>query len=458
MAMNDELRFLVVGASTAGLASAIALKAAGHHVLILERDSELGGTSSIPTGGLRLPPNGCKILFDWGLEAEIRANAVVGQGFTVYKYEGTDSERDYIGSHYWDLELLNEARGDFLQMRHRELLRILYNEALLERPGNAKTAGTVVIQFNAEVVDADFEACSVRLASGSVHSGDVLIGADGASGYFRRRFLNEQGRNENTEQSVLAVYSAIIPKESAVADSQLAKLYEYPQRKMVTFSMGSNRGAQAFIAGKDKDVVFWIYTPDTSEDGSWTQVAEKGISHVVGHCDPLIQRLANLAGPPTCVQIKNHQELQSWVSDSGKVLVLGEAAHPFPVIALHAYSIAIEDGAFLGKIFSHTRNRARIAEFLHAFEESRRHRCAHIDESEKQYITAMTLPSGPGRVATELAMRANAATGHNVMDSASDDLQHMWDDMRRIFGYDPADDADEWWVSWGRLRDAPNAS
>jgi salicylate hydroxylase len=87
--------------------------------------------------------------------------------------------------------------------------------------------------------------------------------------------------------------------------------------------------------------------------------------------------------------MKNHYELESWVSKSGKVVVLGEAAHPFPVcsqpshcrlvlalifekiISLHAYSIAIEDGAFIGKIFSHTHNPARIMEFLHAFQENR---------------------------------------------------------------------------------------
>lgn len=96
-----------------------------------------------------------------------------------------------------------------------------------------------------------------------------------------------------------------------------------------------------------------------------------------------------LSGPATCVQIKNHYELDSWVSDSGKVVVLGEAAHPFPVcnlasvclifalissekiISLHTYSVAIEDGAFIGKIFSHTSDPGRIMEFLHAFQENR---------------------------------------------------------------------------------------
>ncbi|KAJ7354396.1 hypothetical protein DFH08DRAFT_854755 [Mycena albidolilacea] len=459
---GTRLKFIIVGASTAGLSSAIALKAAGHDVLVLERDSEVGGPRTIPTGGVRLPPNGCKILFDWGLEAEIRANAVVGEGFTVYKYAGKDSDRDYLGTHRWDPELLSEARGDFLQMRHADLLRILYDAALRE-PSRRQTNGhtsrsTVTIEFGAEVVDADFDACSVTLRSGVVHRGDVLIGADGASGFIRQRLLTEEDEPADDEFNGLAVYSAIIPKRLAVTDSELKKLYKYPQKNMVTFSVGSNRGAQAFLAGKDEDVVFWVYTPDSVQDGTWTQPAERNIKDIVGACDPLIERLALLSGPATCVQIKNHYELDSWVSDSGKVVVLGEAAHPFPIISLHTYSVAIEDGAFIGKIFSHTSDPGRIMEFLHAFQENRKPRCTHIDLSERQYINVMALRDGPMQAARDAAFRANEAAGRNVMDSGDLDLQQMWDDMRTVFGYDPADDADEWWVSWGRLRDAPTAS
>jgi hypothetical protein len=106
----------------------------------------------------RLPPNGCKVLFDWGLETEIRENAVVGEGFMIYncKYRfirlhlrielkeaqmipkgrslagiTSVSHRRFasdrqlininlsIGLNLWDPELLVEARGDFLQMRVR---------------------------------------------------------------------------------------------------------------------------------------------------------------------------------------------------------------------------------------------------------------------------------------------------------------------------------------------------
>ncbi|KAJ7502600.1 hypothetical protein B0H11DRAFT_2274728 [Mycena galericulata] len=467
MTQEPPLKFIILGASTAGLAAAIALKTAGHDVVVVEQESQLGGTDAVPSGGVRLPPNGCKILFDWGLEDEIRAKAVVGAGFTVYKYDpkGKESRRDYIGSNFWDPELLSEARGLFLQMRHKDLLHILYDAALkdpFKAPHNGHTSmPKVTVKFGAKVVSADFDVCSVTLASGEVYRGDVLIGADGATGIFRRQLREEQDDPGDDTLKGLAVYSAVIPKAIAIADEELKALYTDTQKHMVTFWMGPNRGAQAFLAGKEEDVVFWVYTPDTPQDGAWTRPAERKITEVLGTCDPLITRLAALAGPATCLQIKNHSKLRSWVSASGKVLLLGEAAHPFPIISLHTYSIAIEDGAFIGKIFSHTRNPSRVREFLGAFEENRRPRCLHIDLAEKEYIDVMALPDGEMQAGRDASMRANAAAGRNVMDSGDqnpEQISAMWEGMRVVFGYDPADDADEWWITWGRLRDAPNVS
>ncbi|KAJ7651768.1 hypothetical protein B0H17DRAFT_1215229 [Mycena rosella] len=53
-------------------------------------------------------------------------------------------------------------------------------------------------------------------------------------------------------------------------------------------------------------------------------------------------------------------------------------------------------------------------------------------------------------------MRANTAAGRNVMDpnpdSEESNFPQIINDTRMIFSYGPADDADEWWMPWGRLR------
>ncbi|KAJ7123109.1 hypothetical protein C8R44DRAFT_160970 [Mycena epipterygia] len=459
------LEFIVVGASIAGLASAIALKASGHNVLVLEKEPLLGGTSSIPSGCARVPPNGCKILLDWGLEAEIKANTILGDGFLVYKYDGKmPTGRDYIGVTRFDEELLVEARGEYLHFRHHDLLRILYNEAIrhsehLQNDTKTKeknsTVPQVVVRFGAEVVHVDSSACSVTLRSGEIHTGDAVIGADGACGVIRRMLLEEEGvvpGNDNVPTG-LALYGAMIPRALALKDPDLASFYEVK----CNVSVGSNRGAITCATGKEENIALWLYTPDSTQDGTWTEEAERKLTDVLGPCDSEMRKLAALAGHATCVQIQDCHQLESWVSESGRILVLGEAAHPFPPASMHTYSIALEDGAFIGKIFSHTRNRDRVPEFLYAFQEHREERCFRIREMEKQYIGFTTLPDGEMQVGRDAAMRANHAAGRFVMDGPEGDMENILNDTRMVFSYEPTDDADEWWMSWGRFRDDPDA-
>ncbi|KAJ6468076.1 hypothetical protein C8R47DRAFT_1151703 [Mycena vitilis] len=449
---SSSLDFIIVGASITGLAAAIALKASGHNVLVLEKEPQLGGTSSIPSGCARVPPNGSKILFDWGLEKEVKDNAAILEGWAAYQYEGTDSARDFLGIHRWDPELLREARGKFLHFRHQDLLRILYDAAV--RPAEHVPTPQVAVLFGAEVVDVDSDTCTVTLQSGETHVGDAIIGADGARGVVRRLLMCEEDAVPERDDvpTGLALYGAVIPKTSALNDPDLASFHEFPES---TAAMGSNRGAVTFAVGKERDITLWIYTPDSPVDGSWGEIADRKLTDILGPCDVGIRKLAALAGPATCVQIKDHYDLKSWVSQSGKVVVLGEAAHPFPPGSLHTYSIALEDGAFIGKIFSYTRKKDRIPEFLYAFQEHRQARCAHIRDTDKQYIGGITLEDGEVQAARNAAMRANTAAGRDVMKSAGADAEEMLEEMRVTFGYDPADDADEWWVSWGRYRRTP---
>lgn len=48
----------------------------------------------------------------------------------------------------------------------------------------------------------DCDACSVTLRSGQVHTGDAIIGADGANGVIRRVLLEEE--EESPESDVPA--------------------------------------------------------------------------------------------------------------------------------------------------------------------------------------------------------------------------------------------------------------
>ncbi|KAJ6561942.1 hypothetical protein B0H19DRAFT_1143097 [Mycena capillaripes] len=373
-------------------------------------------------------------------------------GFSVYKYNGGNAPgEEFIGVNRWPEELLSEARGGYVQFRHRDLLRILYDE-LVKAPEDlltdrAKEGPHVTVLFGAEVVNVDCDGCSVTLRSGEVHAGDAIIGADGVRGVVRQALLEEEDAMDELDVPTgMSMVNAIIPKTDIVEQDHPLFYDDLGS----TIWAGSSRGLMTCPVGTAKDMSISLYTPDCSQDGTFSEASERNIIDVIGPCHPEIQKLIALAGSATCVQIKDHYELESWVSESGKVLVLGDAAHPSPPGAAHAYSVALEDGVFIGKVFSHTRSADRVPEFLYAFQEHREPRCARIRQMEKELIGIITLPDGEMQVGRDASMRANHAAGRNVMDG---DLHQMLEDIRMVFGYDATDDADEWWMSWGRFRD-----
>ncbi|KAF8181905.1 hypothetical protein K438DRAFT_1840626 [Mycena galopus ATCC 62051] len=459
--MSDSapgLNFIIIGASVSGIASAISLKKSGHSVLVLEKDPQLGGAASGVNGCARICPNGSKILLDWGLlEGETRAKAAAMPGFSFLKYNAgyeEGSEPDFLGENRWNEDLLFEARGGYMQFRHQTFMRLLYDEAMRpsapsppSSPSDAPAHPNVRIVFGAEVTHIDCDACTVTLASGEIHTGDAIIGADGARGLVRQTLMREEGAElEDDVNTGLAVYSAIIPKSRVFENNLDAWFYDDIGS---TIWVAPARAAWIFPVGGSNDLALSLYTRDSDpEQDSWTEIPEKKLAEVVGESDIRLQKLFKLAEPPTCVQLKTPYTLESWVSESGRVVALGEAAHPSPPAGLHPYSVALEDAVFIGKIFSHTRSRDRIPEFLYAFQEHREARCHRIRDVDMEYVQA-TVAEGEMHDARDAGMRANHAAGKNAMEG---NFQEMLEEFATVFGYDATDDADEWWINWGRFR------
>jgi salicylate hydroxylase len=49
-----------------------------------------------------------------------------------------------------------------------------------------------------------------------------------------------------------------------------------------------------------------------------------------------LRSMAKLATPPACIPIRDVPALDNWVHESGRMVLVGEAAHPLPVSALVA--------------------------------------------------------------------------------------------------------------------------
>jgi len=111
----------------------------------------------------------------------------------------------------------------------------------------------------------------------------------------------------------------------------------------------------------------------------------------------------------------------------------------------------VEDSAALAKLFSHLKTEDQIPTFLHAFQELREGRCASVVKCEQGNLLFQMMPHGPQQEQRDNMLRKQVAGGRPMLSSS--ELLDQWDQVKELFGYDPEDQADDWWVKWGILRE-----
>ncbi|KZT73574.1 FAD/NAD(P)-binding domain-containing protein [Daedalea quercina L-15889] len=432
-----QIRFVIVGGGIAGLASAIALARVGHQPIVLEKSD---GRKNRGKHGLRISPNMSKILYHWGLKQQLLDIGLVS---SVLLFTRSDRE-ELLGAQIWDYELLEEARGDFILTAHEDLHRVLSETAI---------AHGVDIRYNAEVVDIDPDCGEVRLSSGESMLADVIVGADGETGISRGTLVGQHDRGTPVGMSVVSATfdTAAVTRDVPDEIKDAVDL----EKNMIFVAFGEGGGAIGFPIHRRRDMNFHFLVQDSETEGTWGDPPCSDLKTLVRNpCDPRLRLVADNARDAVRVVIKEYSELDSWVHDSARLVVIGQAAHAIPPIAIQGHAMAVEDAAVLGKLFCHLSSREQIASFLYAFQDIRQRRVATIREVELETIWFMMLEDGPEQRVRDASMKAKYRAGKNAMageDGEEDTLQ--WKEVRETFGYDCEDEAENWWMQWGRLRE-----
>lgn len=116
--------------------------------------------------------------------------------------------------------------------------------------------------------------------------------------------------------------------------------------------------------------------------------------------------------------------------------------------------MTVEDGAVLAKLFSHLRTEDQIGSFLWAFQDLRQPRCNFVIAGELGQIHFMMMPPSEMAQARDDSMRMRRDAGVNVLSQEGDaEETPEWTEIKEVFGYDAEDEADNWWVQWGLLRE-----
>ncbi|GAA2851565.1 FAD-dependent monooxygenase [Actinoplanes cyaneus] len=378
------LRIAVVGCGIGGLAAAGFLHRAGLAVTVYEQARELRTVGA----GLMVAPNAARLLRRLGVLERLRRTAVrldVGWEFRRWR-DGTVLSAE-------DLTSCEQLYGEHTYTVHRaDLLDVLRSCVPAE-----------AIRLGRRCVGVDPCGPLVRFADGAVAEADVVVGADGVHSVLR-------GPAAVTD-SGLCAFRALVPADRAppFARRPAQTLWIGPGHHLVHYPISAGRLVNVVAVAPARE----------RRAESWTATAtvEEFLGEFAGWDDRLGE-LIRAGGTPGRWALLDRAPLPRWTS--GRVTLLGDAAHPmFPFFAQGAAQ-AIEDAAVLARCLGE--GAADPAAALRRYEELRIPRTSRLQAVSHARSHVNHLPDGPEQRARDEAL----AAGDPLVASG-------W-----IYGYDPA--------------------
>lgn len=290
--------------------------------------------------GLQITPNGTRLLHAWGLAPILSPLAAVPSSLSVYRYDGTK-----LLAHEPDFQsqVLSRYSHPFWDVHRVDLQREMVSKCL--------SLG-VTLRLGARAVDVHFASATVKLQSGELVQGDVVLLADGLWSAIRPKFLGKPSPAVLTGD--LAYRITLTADELTGPDSD--ELREWIKNPTVHFWVGPKAHCVGYSvrAGEVYNLVFLC--PDDMPlevvklEGSLDEMRDK-----FKDWDPLLVKfLAQVKGVHKW-KLMWLDALPEWANEQGTFFMAGDCCHPMlPYLAQGANS-SLEDGAALGHLLGKVR-------------------------------------------------------------------------------------------------------
>jgi 3-hydroxybenzoate 6-monooxygenase len=323
--MDITRRVLVVGGGIAGLAAAVRLTRSGAHVTVLEQAPEFAEIGA----GLQLGPNATRLLDEWGLLDGVRTTAVAPRAL-VMRSASTDEvlARQDLGERF-----VQRYGGQYLVTHRTDLHGVLLDAARAE--GVELVPGTVVER----VVQHDGRV-DVHTAGGRTMTAAAVIAADGLASRQRERLVGDA-----PQPSGYVAYRGTVPIDQVPGAHGLDEVvcWVAPGAHIVRYPL---RGGQLL----NQVAVFRSPQPPT-ERVSAGNPAELANAFASAHPD--VRAGLEFVGTEKCWQLADRLPTTRWAD--GRMLLLGDAAHPMFQYLAQGACQALEDAAVLGAVVARAR-------------------------------------------------------------------------------------------------------
>jgi salicylate hydroxylase/6-hydroxynicotinate 3-monooxygenase len=317
--MKQNLSIAVVGAGMGGLAVAATLRQAGFDVAVYEQASRFARIGA----GIQMMPNSMKVLRAIGVEERLRKTSFAP--FSHLNRDGTTGEVTR------ELPMPESLYGAPYLCMHRGDL----HDAL------ASTVPAQIVHLGKKLTGLDEASGQVTLSfeDGSTAKADAVVGADGVHSVVRDLIIGPDAPIHRGRIAYRAVFPAALMGGFDIGNSR-------------TKWWGSDRHIVIYYTTKQKSEVYFVTSvPEPAEwltRESWS--AKGDVKELRAAYDGFHQDVRNvLEACPDCHKwaILEREPLKRW--SDGRVVLLGDAAHPMTPYMAQGAATSIEDAAVLAR-------------------------------------------------------------------------------------------------------------
>lgn len=372
MAVQDRpLKVVIIGAGMGGLAAACALRQRGIDAKVYERAPSLGEVGA----GVQLGPNSVKVMNALGLEKALKARGFQPDNKLTLNWDDatvrqSESMREYAARF-----------GSIYITIHRADLHRIFVEHLGE--DNIHLGRTCI------GTDTVGDTGVARFADGAEVEADIVVGADGIRSIIRKQlFGDEKPRFTNSIawRCLIDIKHApewVGPNGSVRLDRNDHVSWYGPNGQVICYPIGDGTKLNIF-AGHSSEA--WL-------DESWAipSSREELLTAYAGWNSALLGMFEHV---DDCFKwgIFDRDPIPAWTS--GRVTLLGDAAHPTMPNLAQGANMAIEDGYVLARNIDRHRSAPELA--LRSYVEQRQPRTARVTlQSRINFQNTMKIPPAP---------------------------------------------------------------
>jgi salicylate hydroxylase len=320
------MRVLIAGGGIGGLTTAIALRHQGVEALVLEQAEVMAEIGA----GIQIASNAAIVLREIGLEAAIRAVGVKPQS---YDYRDLRTGRMLYQAPLGD-EAAARYGAPMYNIHRADLVQILSDAV----PSEAKRFGA-----RCTAVSQDEDGVEVTLQSGEIVRGDVLVGCDGIHSVVRQHL---RGTEEKHFANIL-MWRSLIPA-ARLEGPGLPECGNYwfgPGRTLITY----------WVRPKNLYSILASVPAQEVQRESWTDSGD--ISDMLRSFDDAEPRARAMleACPSVFITGMYYRDpIDSWTS--GRITLLGDAAHPMVPFLAAGAGQSIEDAWTFARVLARRQN------------------------------------------------------------------------------------------------------